>query len=212
MRLAILATAIACLASCQVKVNRGRQCEQLAKETGNPTYRGRTDCKAEADALYAEKKKALDEADRRARIASEDAKKTEAEVTKASPEDARRLVSLFAARVCEDLAQSTSKTGFELAIREYDGDVRVYSIHPSLARGEAPPSTAFSTVDGKPYCTEGGISGGDCADRFSGRRRKNTVIRTGSISELSEGLGCAETKKARAESPPEPSRSDSKAP
>lgn len=210
MRILVVALALACLAACKPKVDRRRECEQLAAETGDARYLAREDCRDAFDAYYAEKKKRLDEADRRARVSAQAAVETKAEITAASPEDARRLESLFAARICEDLAQSTSKARFELAIREYAEDLRVYSIHPALALGETRPATTFSTADGKPYCTEGGLSGGDCADRFSGHPRRNTVIRTGSIPELSAALGCAETKKARTEDPSGPSRVQSK--
>ncbi len=177
------------LGACTDSKVRARECEQLYAETGDLQYHGQKDCRAAAAARLDDVKRKTNEAARERRVIR-DSKQLNPEKPIESDEVKERLYSVFRTKICRDLAQSNSTAKMKLSMFIYKESEPIYSLHALFSPGTADMQTSLYTLKGARYCVDGGISGGDCIHRLSGRTQTGAEVTTGTVPELKALLKC----------------------
>ena len=103
------------------------------------------------------------------------------------------MLPTFAAAVCPRLRQLLAQhqdIPMQLFLATFEQHLPVFALEPVRKPGSADMTTDWIDTTGARFCTDGGISGGDCIRVFPTQKALERMSLTGTVGELSARLSC----------------------
>lgn len=108
----------------------------------------------------------------------------------ATASDRQELLLTYGPPVCAQLQRFPANQVLQLSLVRLGDHASVYALEPEHAPGSADMTTDWVDVTGAHFCTDGGLTGGDCREVFAKWQRGGSLSVTESARTLTAQLEC----------------------